>query len=136
MYFRSKRAADLASSRSGLVQSGSLCGIVELDKTARKLGDVDYLHHSASEDEDLNDELDMMVLALFISLHFLYAGSWLNLNVVDTSSADWEVVRCRLAVVLFAATAGFPDMGRKPRRGGGCSSSSEYCPDRAEIRLA
>ena len=63
MYFQSKRAADFALSRAGLVQSGSLSGIVELDKTARELGDVGCLHHSASEDEDLNDELDLMVLS-------------------------------------------------------------------------
>jgi hypothetical protein len=64
VYFQSKRAADLASSRAGLVHSGSLSGVVELDKTARELGNVDYLYDSASEDEDLDDELDLMVLAL------------------------------------------------------------------------
>eukprot|EP01043_Picozoa_sp_COSAG02_P086828 COSAG02_NODE_24217_length_694_cov_1.410084_1_plen_79_part_00 len=77
MYFRSKRAADLASSRAGLVQSGSLSGLVELSNTARELGDMEYLHQSASEDEDLNDELGTMVLMLIVSLCILGDHPWM-----------------------------------------------------------
>jgi hypothetical protein len=58
---RSKRAADLASSRAGLAQSTSLTHLIELDQTARELADMDYLDETSSEeDDDLKDDLDLM----------------------------------------------------------------------------
>ena len=58
LYFRSMRAANLASSRAGLEQSRDLTELLDLDQSARELADMIYLE--SSEDKDLNDEVENM----------------------------------------------------------------------------
>ena len=58
LYFRSMRAANLASSRAGLEQSRDLTELLDLDQSARELAGMIYLE--SSEDKDLNDEVENM----------------------------------------------------------------------------